>query len=157
MLGYDNIIAGSGLHQLIQRSAVTVPWQRHMSHTALSLTYWACKNMAAAYWQWSLYDTISRVMSFSNSLLAAVGPLQCVCLQSTTQHKMHIYIYIYIYITNVEYRVDLEKTCPMPKQAKVVGALTLYSTLFSIRTASWTFANLRSAQTVYLFFCVWIW
>jgi hypothetical protein len=25
MLGYDNIIAGSGLHQLIQRSAVTVP------------------------------------------------------------------------------------------------------------------------------------
>jgi len=63
-----------------------------MSRTTLSFCYWACKNMAAAYWQWSSDDTINRLLAFSNSLLAAVRTLQCVCLQSTTQHKLHVHI-----------------------------------------------------------------
>jgi hypothetical protein len=125
-----------------------VPWKTHMSHTTLSFYNWAPKNMAAAYSHWSPYNTINRLLPFRNSLLAAVGTLQCVCLQSTTQHKLHAHIYIYIfiylfivYIMHAQYRVDLDTACPVPQQSKAVCALTLYSTLVSVCTASLTFWN----------------
>jgi len=83
-LDYDNNFAGPGVHYLIHRSTVTVPIQRHMSHTTLSFCYWAHNNMAAAYWQWSYYDTIIWLLAYNNCLLAAVRTLQCVCAEHNT-------------------------------------------------------------------------
>jgi len=96
ILNYDNTIRVSGLNLFIQRSAVKVPWQRHMSHTTIIFSYWARKNMVATCLQWSPYDTINWLLTFSNSLLVAVVTLHCVCLRKTTQHKLQEYIYIYI-------------------------------------------------------------
>ena len=59
MLDYDNIIRVSGLNYLIQSSAVKVPWQRHMSHTSLTFSYWALKYKVATCLQWSPCDTIN--------------------------------------------------------------------------------------------------
>jgi len=36
------------------------------------------------------------MLSFSSSLLAAVGTLQCVCLQSTTQHEQHVFVCVWM-------------------------------------------------------------
>ena len=51
--------------------------------------------MVAAYWQLSSDGTINGLLALSYSLLAALGTLQCVCLQSATQQKPHVHTYIY--------------------------------------------------------------
>jgi len=136
-LGSDNNIAGSGLHQLIQRSAITVPWQRHMSHTTLSFCYWACNNMAAAYWQWRSDDTMDSLLAFSNSLLLQLE--HCNVSACTTQHNTNcIYIQYSMY---VQYKLELETVCPALHQRKAVGALTLYNTVVTVCTEIVTFRN----------------
>jgi len=73
------------------------------------------------------------VLTFNNILLAVVGTLHCVCLQSITQHKLHICIYIYMMY--IQYRVELETACPVLQQSKVVCVLMLYSPVVTICTA----------------------
>ena len=47
--------------------------------------------MAAAYSQKSPYDTINQVLTFSNSLLATVGPVQCLPAEHNTKQTVYIH------------------------------------------------------------------
>jgi len=82
-----------------------------MSHTTLTFSYWARKNMAATCLQWSPYDSINGLFTFCNILLAAVVTLQCICLQNTTQHKLQKYIYVYKRRKYVTFRLQVNCHC----------------------------------------------